>query len=96
VKMSGLDEVEFRLKMTSVAIRNRCRMRGGRDMSAQRKDSARLNSSDLIWVQLSAQRQQQVVRLIAYLALKLVIAQTDNTPKEVKNGLTAPYTQDPN
>lgn len=66
-------------------------------MATQRKEGARLNSPDIIWVQLSSQRQQQAVRLIAYMALKLMMAPIDNPlTKEGENVPTAPFTQDQN
>ncbi len=65
-------------------------------MPVQRKVRVRPNNPDDIWFQLSPQRRQQVVCLIAQLTLKLVIAQTDKSSQEVKNGLNVPDTQNPN
>lgn len=65
-------------------------------MSVQRKVRVRLHRLEVIWRQLSPQRQQQVICLIAHLTLKQVIAQTDKASQEVKNGLSTPETQNPN
>lgn len=36
-----------------------------------------------VWPQLGAEQRRQVIRLMAHLAFKLVLAQTNSFPKEV-------------
>lgn len=48
-----------------------------------------------VWTRLAAEHRLQVIRLMAQLAFKLVLAQPNSPLKEVTHALATEYTQNP-
>ena len=64
-------------------------------MYGQRSSADCGGSLTQIWACLAVERQARIIRLLAQLALNLVVAQSDGKTKECEHGPSSRCAQDP-